>query len=294
MAGTSGDAGESPERGVDDIPIHPNAEKHPTIRQPGFDIGRCLRIGPRTKRMLVVVDNRDIGDAGSPQSIDERVERAAAMAFDYALVAAIHDRRIDRAPVGIGKGAVFDEIDFALTEISLAKHGPDIRRAGLLASAVGPVLDDAAEFDLKRARQLQTVVGLQQIGDAALPRLAVDADHRLVSAAEILWIDWEIGHFPERVVALCQRLEALVDRVLVGARKRRVYQFAGIGMTWMHRQSVAILDRLDDRIDVSDAQLGINTLAEEIQCQGHEIDIAGSFAIAEQSALDPLGAGQDG
>src|SRR6266446_2422674 len=170
------------------------------------------------------------------------------MAFDDALVATIHDRRIDRAPVSIGKGAVFDEIDLALTEISLAKHAPDIRRAGLLASSVGPVLDDAAEFDLKRAWQLETVIGLQQIGDAALPRLAVDADHRLVGAAEILWVNWEVGHLPELVVALRQRREALLDRVLVRARKRRVNQLAGIGMAGMHRQPVAILDRLDERV----------------------------------------------
>src|SRR6267154_1132011 len=174
------------------------------------------------------------------------------MAFDDTLVAAILDGRMDRAPVGIGKGAIFDEIDLPLTEISLAKHGPDIRRARLLASAIGPILDDAAEFDLKRARQLETVVGLQQIGDAALPRLAVDADHRVVGAAEVLWIDWEVGHFPELVVALRQRLEALLDRVLVRARKRRVNQLAGIGMTGVHRQPVAIPDRLDDRIDVRD------------------------------------------
>src|SRR5258707_14722691 len=137
------------------------------------------------------------------------------MAFDGAFVAAVQDRRIDRAPDGIGKGAIFDEVDLALAEIALAKHGPDIRRAGLLAGAVGPVLDDAAEFDLKCARQLETVVGLQQIGDAALSRLAVDADYRVVGAAEILWIDWEVGHFPELVVALGKRLESLLDRVLV-------------------------------------------------------------------------------
>src|SRR5258708_23398567 len=178
------------------------------------------------------------------------------MAFDDALVAAILDRRIDRASVDIGKGAIFDEIDLALTEISLAKHRPDIRRAGLLASAVGPVLDNAAELDLKRARQLQTVVGLQQIGDAALPRLAVDADHRLVGAADILWIDWEVGHFPELVVALRQSIEALLDRVLVRARKRRVNQLAGIGMAGMHRQPVAILGRLAARHNVGEWQAG--------------------------------------
>lgn len=117
------------------------------------------------------------------------VQRAAAMAFYDAFVAAINDRRIDRAPVSIGKGAVFDEIDFVLTEISLAKHGPDIRRASLHAGAFGPVLYDAAEFDLKRTRELQTVVGLKQIGDATLPRLAVDTDHRLVGAAK--WTGWK-------------------------------------------------------------------------------------------------------
>src|SRR5882757_4606801 len=180
------------------------------------------------------------------------------MAFYDAFVAAINDRRIDRAPVSIGKGAIFDEIDLPLTEISLAKHGPDIRRARLLASAIGPILDDAAEFDLKRARQLETVVGLQQIGDAALPRLAVDADHRVVGAAEVLWIDWEVGHFPEFVVALRQRLEALLDRVLMRTRKRREDQFASIGMARMHQQPVAILDRLDDGINVGDGQLGID------------------------------------
>jgi len=40
------------------------------------------------------------------------------------------------------------KIDLALTEIFPGKNMvPDIRRARLLASAVGPILDDAAEFD---------------------------------------------------------------------------------------------------------------------------------------------------
>src|SRR4051794_4250623 len=119
------------------------------------------------------------------------------MPFDDALGAVILDRCIDRAPVSTGESAVFDKVDLAPTKIFLTKHRPDIRGTHLLACAIGPFLDDVAEFDLKRARQLKTVVGLQQVGDAALPRPAVDADHRLVGAAEILWIDWEVGHLPE-------------------------------------------------------------------------------------------------
>src|SRR5712671_4843001 len=131
MAGTSSDAGDGSERGPDDVPIYPNAENSPAIREPGFDIGRCLRIGTRTKRVLVIGEHGEIGDPGAPQRIDEPIERAAALAFDDALVAAIHDRHVDRAPLSSGKRAVFDEIDIALPEIRLAKHGPDIRRTGL-------------------------------------------------------------------------------------------------------------------------------------------------------------------
>ena len=36
---------------------------------------------------------------------------------------------------------------------------------------------------------------------------------------------------------------------------------------------------------------GIDALAEQIERQGDDIDIAGALAIAEQRALDPVGAG---
>src|SRR5438874_330001 len=105
---------------------------------PDFDIGRCLCIGTRTERVLVIGAHGDIGDPGA--RIYEPVERAAAMAFDDALVAAIHDRRTDRAPVSIGKSAVFDEIDLALAAISLAKHGCGNSISTILTTARGNYL----------------------------------------------------------------------------------------------------------------------------------------------------------
>jgi hypothetical protein len=66
MAGTSGDAGDGSERGSDDVPIYPNAKNRPAIRQAGFDISRCLRIGSRTERVLVIGEHGEIGDAGAP------------------------------------------------------------------------------------------------------------------------------------------------------------------------------------------------------------------------------------
>ena len=47
----------------------------------------------------------------------------------------------------------------------------------------------------------------------------------------------------------------------------------------------------DDLVDVGDRQARVDALAEQVQRQGHDVDIAGALAVAEQRALDPLGAG---
>ena len=101
-------------------------------------------------------------------------------------------------------------------------------------------LHHLAELDLQAARQLQAVLALEQVGDAALARLAVDADHGLVAAAQVLGIDRQIRHVPD--VAFLARGEGLLDRVLVRAGERGVDQVAGIRMARMHRQLVAVLD----------------------------------------------------
>src|SRR5258708_12947552 len=102
----------------------------------------------------MIAEHGDIGDASAPQRVDKGVERAAAMTFDDALAAAIRECRIDRTTVTVRHGAVVDEVDFALSQVALGKHAPDVRGAGLLTSAVGPFLADAPEFDLQRTCQL--------------------------------------------------------------------------------------------------------------------------------------------
>ena len=52
------------------------------------------------------------------------------------------------------------------------------------------------ELDLQPARQVEPVVGVHQVGDAALARLAVDPDDRLVGAAGVLGVDGQVGHLP--------------------------------------------------------------------------------------------------
>jgi predicted peroxiredoxin len=79
-------------------------------------------------------------------------------------------------------------------KISGRKETPDVARRDFAAVGVGVLLDDAGKLDLKAARHDDAVLGFHQVGDAALARLAVDADHRVVAAAEVGRVDREVGN----------------------------------------------------------------------------------------------------
>ena len=236
------------------------------------------------------------GDAAvALQGIDKGGDRPVADPLDLPLGAVDRDRRSD-APLArarLGQQAVIDQADAVAAEIGVLEQGPDHLAGDFLAGAVGDLLDDLAELDLQAARQVEPVIGLQDIGDAALARLAVDPDHRLVAAAEILRVDRQVGHLPEIVVALFLRFESLLDRILMRAGEGREHQLAGIGMARMHRQLGAVLGGTHHLVDIGDDQTRIDALAEQVQGQRDDVDIAGALAIAEQGALDPVGAGHD-
>ena len=79
-------------------------------------------------------------------------------------------------------------------EVGTGEEIPDVVGADLATVGVGVALDDAGELDLEPARHDDAVLGLHQVGDAALARLAVDADHRIVGAADVGRVDREVGH----------------------------------------------------------------------------------------------------
>src|SRR5271165_5427117 len=70
-------------------------------------------------------------------------------------------------------------------------------------------------------------------------------------------------------------------------------EFAGIGVAGMDRELVAMLDGTNDLVDVADLKVGIDALAEQIQRQGHDIDVAGTLTIAEERAFDAIGSGHN-
>ena len=179
---------------------------------------------------------------------------------------------------------------------------PDLGRGDLAALFVGADLDHLGELDLQAARQVERVAGLHDVGDAALARLAVDPDDGLVGAADVVRVDRQVRDVPRvlaerharRLGLRLERLEALLDRVLVRAGERGVDQLARVRVAGVHRELVDVLGGAADLVDVAEVDHRVDALAEQVQAQGDQADVAGALAVAEQAALDPVGAGQHG
>ena len=62
-------------------------------------------------------------------------------------------------------------------------------------------------------------------------------------------------------------------------------------MPFVHGQLVAVLDGAADLVDVGEVDLRVDAAAEQVQPQRHDAHVAGALAVAEQAALDAVGAG---
>jgi hypothetical protein len=56
-------------------------------------------------------------------------------------------------------------------------------------------------------------------------------------------------------------------------------------------QAGAVLDGAADLVDVGEVDLRVDALAEQVHAQRDQVDVAGALAVAEQAALDAVGAG---
>ena len=120
-------------------------------------------------------------------------------------------------------------------EIRRAEQLVKLGRRELAALGVGDRLHLLREVDLEPARQVEPVLAREQVRDAALPRLGVDPDDRLVVAADVLRVDRQVRHVPHLRRGALLRVHSLLDGVLVRARERRVHELSHPGMPRMHR-----------------------------------------------------------
>ena len=144
------------------------------------------------------------------------------------------------------------------------------------------------------------MVGLQQVGHAALAGLGVHADDGLVRAADILRIDRQVRHQPHEAVQTgtigghLTSLKTLLDGILVRTGEGGEHEIAGIRVTLGNLQLVAVLNRLANLRNVGIIDLRIDALREEVQTKRDQIDVAGALAVAQQAAFDTIGTGKHG
>ncbi len=227
------------ERGGDDVRIDADAPAC-LAAELHLDVGRGGGVLAGAQRVLVVVAHEQVDAERRAQRLGERVDRAAAAAVHRARPDAVGQHRVDgarHAGQAVVGGRVLHQPQPAGADVGGLERGPDLGRADLAAAGLGAGLDEAAEGDLQAARQVEAVLALQHVGDAALAGLAVDAHHRFVAAADVLRVDGQVGHRPRRARAGRERGEALLDRVLVRARERREHQLAAVRVARVDRHA---------------------------------------------------------
>src|SRR5271168_4320448 len=84
---------------------------------------------------------------------------------------------------------------------------PYLLRTQLLTADICLRLNDLAELYLQPPRHDQLIVAFQEVGHTPLARLTVDANDRVVRAAQIGRIDRQVGNVPN--IGLGSRRETL-------------------------------------------------------------------------------------
>src|SRR5689334_10135659 len=288
-------------RGRDRVRVDADAPEHAAADLALYVRGG-LGIGAGGQRVLVVIEYPCV-HADRGQRVAERRDGAVAYALDLLRVPVNRDLR-DEGVLGLDhrRRLVVQQRHRAGGEVLSGEDLPHLPGGHLATFVVGVTLDHPGELDLQAAGQVQLMLGLHHVGDPALAGLRVDPDDRLVAAAHVVRVDGQVRHGPgvfgERDARVgcvgLQRLEPLLDGVLVGAGEGGVDQVARVRMARVDRQLIAVLDGATDLVDVGEVDHGVDALAEQVQPQGDQADVAGALAVAEQAALDAVSTGQHG
>ncbi len=175
-------------------------------RHGGLHIRGGLSVVAGAHRVLVVVQHGHVKpDIG--QRMDERGQRTVTGPADLGLHAVDLDGRRDAGRAAVVVGSVH-MLPYPLQrphrgQILLGERIPHLLGrdlATLACCTLCDLLDYLGKLDLQPPRQGKAVVGLHDVGHAALAGLRVDPDHRLVGAPDIARVDGQIRHLPQHVV----------------------------------------------------------------------------------------------
>lgn len=92
---------------------------------------------------------------------------------------------------------------------------------------------------------------------------------------------------------LLEGLEALLDRILMRTREGRKDEFPNVRVSRMNRQSSTFRHGIHDGEHVGEIELWGDTLRVEVEREGDDVYVSGTFTVAEDCTLDSVGTGED-
>src|SRR5207247_6385625 len=104
------------------------------------------------------------------------------------------------------------------------------------------------------------------ISDAALARLTVDSDDRLVAATDVGRIDWNVENIPWLVGLL--NGPRLFYRVLMRAAESRKNQLSRVRLPGRHLEAGAPFVDITNAVDVREIESRMNAIGVQIQRDG--------------------------
>lgn len=255
-----------------------------------LNIRRSLRIVALPDGMLNQLTNIELNSRILPKGINQRTHRPIPHALEIMFHPLDHNSPLKRASLGRRPHLVIiPELKHRLgRDVRNLERREDFRNCEFTTLFLGDALHDTRKRNLETAGEIEVEVLLDNPGDAALAGLRVDTDDSLVRRPEILGVDGEIWHIPYPVIPGALHRKALLDSILVRPRKGGKDEVSGVRMTRVNRQITAFSVDAHDGREIGKVDARFDALGVEIEGEGDEVDVPGSFAVAKEDALDTV------
>ena len=256
------------------------------------DVGCRLRGGFALKRVLGVGIEGEVLSGEHLQRIGECIQSAVARNGDGFLARAHGEgdfcvnavRCIGVLGFQDGEGSL--EID----EVT-AEDFVDLLRKELTVLGVGDVLDVIAEDLAHLGGEDVIVLCFEDVSDTALARLRIDTDDvGLIDTTDIGGVDGEVGDVPGFEILFRSPLHALGDCILMRPAEGGEDELAAVRLTLIDAHAGDLFVDLGDGGEIREIKPRVDTLREEIEGEGDDIDVAGALPVAEEGALDAVAA----
>ena len=259
------------------------------------DVGSGAGGGAFVQTVLGVSFQVEVHAGGALDSVCHSIQTAITHRGDHLALTVQIQRDGGGDAVDLCKVGLDDRQGLGLVEEGILEDVEHFACAQLLVAVVGHALDLVAQRLAHLGGQVVAVVLFQHEADAALTALAVDADDvGVVGAADVVGVHRDIGAGPAVVALLFAVGHALCNGVLMAAREGGEHQLAGVGGALVDVHPGDPLIGGADGGHIGEVQLRVYAVAVHIHGESHSVHVAGALAVAEEAALHPLSACQNG